>query len=204
MKRLLLTLIMMSLFSVACGRKLEPEEGCNFVQNGQLQRVSWKGALPIDIYIHESVPTQYYPAIQSAMADWENKLKRPVFRLVGVVEDGAATGEKDNRNVIYYSETWEADKPNEQARTTIFWLGDVIYEADVRINGSGSFTFFTGPTPVGGAIDMESLVVHELGHVLGLQHNDGVSSVMATTLGSATLRREPGPVDIESIRCEYN
>lgn len=204
LKRLTLTLLLMTVFGVGCGRKLEPENSCNFVQNGQMQRVSWKSQQLIDIYIHEGVPEQYYPAIQAAMAEWENKLKRPVFRLVGIAEAGSVGGEKDGRNIIYYMDDWEADKPNEQGRTTIYWLGDIIYEADIRINGSGSFSFFTGEAAVSGAVDMESLMVHEFGHVLGLQHNDLVPSVMATTLASATFRREPKPVDVESIRCEYN
>ena len=203
MKRALLGLILSSLSLVGCGHKLQPEDSCNFVQNGQLQRVSWKGQLPIEVYIHDGVPEEYYPAIQSAMGRWEAKLKRPIFKIAGVVNGQNNGGDKDGRNVIYYMPSWEADKAREQARTTIYWLGDIISEADLRLNGSGDFSFFTGSAVVDGKIDMESLVVHELGHVLGLQHNDGVPSVMATTLAGATLRRDPKQADVESVMCEY-
>jgi hypothetical protein len=203
-KRLVLTSLAIVLFGVGCGRKLEPEDGCNFVQNGQMQRVSWKAQLPIELYIDQSVPKEYYESIQSAMAQWEDKLKRPVFRIVGTVADADANGKKDERNVIYYSPDWDGDKPNEQGRTTIYWLGDIIYEADIRLNGSGTFSFFNGPAAVPtGKVDMESLVLHELGHVLGLQHNDQVPSVMATSLESGFKRREPKPADLASLKCEY-
>lgn len=197
-------LILLSFIVLAsCGRKLEPEEGCNFVQNSQLQRVSWKGQFPIEIYIHESVPEAYFAAIKGAMAQWEYKLNRPVFKLVGVTGGDNDGGQKDGRSVIYYMNNWELDQAREQARTTIYWVGDVINEADMRLNAS-NFSFFSGDMPESNKVDMESLIVHELGHVLGLQHNDVVPSVMATTLASATFRRSPKPADVASLQCEYN
>lgn len=187
----------------SCGRKLEPEESCNFVQNGQLQRVSWKGQFPIEMYIHESVPEGYYNAIKGAMAQWEHKLKRPVFKIMGVAGGPNDGGQKDERSIIYYMNEWDPSQKREQARTTIYWLGDLIVEADLKVNAS-NFSFFTGDTPQSNKVDMESLIVHELGHVLGLQHNDSVPSVMATTLASETLRRTPKAADVDSVQCEYN
>lgn len=200
----LTALILTCLFVLSgCGRKLEPEESCNFVQNSQLQRVSWKGQLPVELYIHESVPMTYYPAVLNAMAKWEYEVGQPVFKLAGVIGGSQNGGEKDGRNVIYYSENWDSSRPREQGRTTIYWLGDMITEADINLNAE-NFSFFTGQLPQANKVDMDSLVVHELGHVLGLQHNDAQPSVMATTLGSSIIRREPKPADVDSFKCEYN
>lgn len=204
MKRNWLWIIILSALTSACAKKVEPEEACNFVQNSSLQRVSWKNQFPIDFYIHESVPPEHYRAIQSAMAQWEVRLRRPLFRLVGIDNSQAVNGVKDSRNVITFSSEWELQNMNEQARTTIYWVGDRIFEADVRLNGSGTFEFSGGQEPEPGKVDMESLMVHELGHVLGLQHNDAGPSVMATTLAAATLRRLPGTSDVQSLQCEYN
>lgn len=204
MKRLMSLIILMTFAGVGCAKKLDPEEPCNFVQNGELQRVSWKGQFPVEIYIHESVPEEYWSSIQLAMAEWEVKLKRPLFKIVGVLEGANTGGEKDGRNVIYYMPEWEEGRDREQARTTILWLGDMIYESDIRINGSGDFQYSSAAEPVSGRVDMQSLMLHELGHVLGLQHNGASGSVMATTLANATLRREANPVDVQSLRCEYN
>jgi hypothetical protein len=203
MKKWLL-IILASVLASACAKKVEPEESCNFVQNGSLQRVSWKGQFPIEFYIHQDVPADYYRAIQSAMAQWEVRLRRPLFKIVGIDQGSDSNGSKDGRNVITMSNGWEPQFPNEQARTTIYWAGDLIYEADVRINASGTFQFSGLLEAQDGEVDMESLMVHELGHVLGLQHNDTNPSVMATTLAAATLRREPKASDIKSLQCEYN
>lgn len=186
----------------SCGRKLEPEEGCNFVQNNQLQRVSWKGQFPIELYIHESVPENYISAIKGAAAQWEYKLGHPVFKLIGVLGGANTGGEKDDRSAIYYMNTWDPSQKREQARTTIYWLGDIINEADIKINAA-NFSFFEGDQVEMDSVDMQSLLVHELGHVLGLQHNDIVPSVMATTLANATFRRTPKPADVASVQCEY-
>ncbi len=199
-----IALILISIMTLAsCGRKLEPEESCNFVQNSQMQRVSWKGQFPIEIYIHESVPESYFNAIKSAMAQWEYKLNRPLFKIVGVLNGPNDGGLKDGRSVIYYMTEWEKEQPREQARTTIHWLGDMITEADMKIDAS-NFKFFSGDEPENSKVDMESLIVHELGHVLGLQHNDEAPSVMATTLANAMIRRTPKAADVASVQCEYN
>lgn len=105
--------------------------------------------------------------------------------------------------MIYWMNQWEDDRRTEQARTTVYWTGDRIYEADIRINGE-FFNFYGGDGAESfSGVDMESLMVHEFGHVLGLSHNDGKGTVMAVTLSSGTLRRTPGKDDLDSLRCEY-
>lgn len=186
-----------------CGHKLPPEDSCHFVQNSQLQRVSWKGSFPIDIYVHESFPQEDYQDLLAAMGQWDYTLGRTAFKFAGVVSGDNNGGSQDGRSVIYMLSNWESDKPREQGRTTIYWTGDEITEADIRINAH-DFTYFTGSTPVSGKVHLESLLVHELGHVLGLQHNDGEPSVMATTLANAQFRMKPLTADQSSIHCEYN
>jgi len=39
----------MVMLIAACTQKLEPQSQCNFVQNSELQRVSWKGQIPIKL-----------------------------------------------------------------------------------------------------------------------------------------------------------
>lgn len=183
----------------ACAPRLDPQDSCNFSQNSEKQRVSWKGHLPIPIYLHSSVPIQYRQAILDAMNTWAEELQQPVFTLAGVSNGSLSAAGQDGYSVIYWMDNW----PNEyeQARTTIYWVGSEIREADIRINGDLSMS--GGEELIPGYVDMESLMLHELGHVLGLAHNHDFSSIMVETLATATARRELSNTDRQSLACEY-
>ncbi len=58
------------------------------------------------------------------------------------------------------------------------------------------------PTPES-RIDLMSLVSHELGHALGLDHSDVEGAVMKSGLRSATARRIPTQDDEDGIRALY-
>jgi len=80
----------------------------------------------------------------------------------------------------------------EQARTTIYWKGSSIDEADVRVNAHDFHYSIDDITPQD-KVDFESLIIHEMGHVLGLQHIEkGHRSVMEALLASGdSTRRSP-------------
>ena len=191
-----------ALLVMACGPRFESEESCQFVQNSYGQRVSWNGQLPVKFYIHSSVPEKFHGAIRGAMAEWDQALgSRPLFEVAGTISHGSKSV-KDGANVIYMLSQWDTENGSEQARTSMFWKGTQIQEADIQLNGE-SFDFFTGESAIQGEIDLESLMVHEFGHALGLTHSSIQKSVMASRLASATLRREPTKDDMDSLRCEY-
>ena len=52
-------------------------------------------------------------------------------------------------------------------------------------------------------IHLESLIIHELGHVLGLKHNDDKSSIMQRTLSGQVERDVIGDSDYKNVQCEY-
>lgn len=184
----------------ACGAKKSPEESCNFVQNGEQQRVSWGAQVPVVLYVDRSVPSVYYDPIVNAVTEWNRRVGREVMKIGGwAVTAGQPV--QDGQNVIYMLSDWEIEKANEQARTTVYWAGDRIYEADIRINDR-NFDFSWGEPQVE-KVDMESLILHELGHVMGLAHSATPQSVMARSLPNATKRRELSAADQNSIRCEY-
>ena len=185
----------------ACGMKPSPQDSCNFVQNSELQRVSWGAQTPVIVYIDSSVPAPFFDAINTAAEEWNRAVGREVLKIGGWVNRTGGPMQ-DRQNVIYYLGDWEPERPTEQARTTVYWAGDRVYEADIRLNGR-NFNFFWGDDPVAGRVDIQSLVLHELGHVLGLAHNATPQSVMAKSLPSATLRRNLSADDENSIRCEY-
>lgn len=199
----ILSVLTGALLVQACSRPLEPQESCNFVQNSQYQRVSWKGET-IELYLDASVPYKYVGAIESAIKTWNTALGRNLIRLNRTGSGGAAyTPAKDGYSKIYWMKEWDPKRPNEQARTTVYWSGSRIYEADIRINNL-NFDYFTSDEETDYTkVHLESLLVHEIGHVLGLAHTDSGSSVMYPNLANGYLRDNPSHIDLSSVKCEY-
>ena len=175
------------------------------------------------LWIHESVPSHLINSLYSALAQWEYSLGRPLFYIAGI-KGGEARPSQDGESVIYWMEKWEGNQVREQARTTIYWVGDRIREADIMINAENHDLVAAGDISreclrvAEGArlsqaqslsscgdpkVDFESLMVHELGHVLGLQHTEQEGSVMVKELPYNVLRTVPQRVDLESLACEY-
>lgn len=200
MLKLLVSLIMVSaVFGLsACAKK--SQEDCGFVQNVYGERISWKGDLPVVMQVHESVPSEFIPAIQAAANRWNAVAGRQVISIRAGVARGPVAPQKDSGNIIYYMTSWESNKASEQARTSIYWIGDQIKEADIRVNASQFRFYWNGG---GGGVNFEALLIHEMGHVLGLKHKDSDGSVMATYLANNTDRVYLAQTDQSSLQCEY-
>ncbi|MFZ4714382.1 MAG: matrixin family metalloprotease [Bacteriovoracaceae bacterium] len=122
----------------------------------------------------------------------------------------------DSELGIYYHNTWFDPANYSQhgisssalAVTQYFGYrsGDYfeLTHADILVNGT--FFFSTGsPTP-SGQYDMPSVVLHELGHFLGLGHISSESSVMRPRVssGNASYLRTLQTADIREIKSRYN
>ncbi|MGZ3748994.1 MAG: matrixin family metalloprotease [Pseudobdellovibrionaceae bacterium] len=197
----------------ACAPK--SQEDCGFIQNVYGERISWKGEVPVTMYLHESVPEEYVGAIAAAAKAWQDAAGKP---LINIVTNQRITGpinpQRDSRNIIYYSNIWDTDKKSEQARTSTHWIGDQIKEADILINaakdenGNRYFNYYwnspgTASATLTRAVNIEALLIHELGHVLGLKHKDINGSVMATYLANNTDRVNIAETDKAALQCEY-
>lgn len=188
----------------ACSRKINPQESCNFVQNPDQQRVSWKGRLPVNLVLHSSVPSTAYAAIDRAVSEYNSRLGngREIFKIVERGKEGPLDPQKDGSSMVYWFTTWDANKPTEQARTTIYWSGVQIFEADIRINAR-NFSLNLDQATSFSNLDLESLLVHELGHGLGLAHTNASGSVMNFSLNEGQDRRKLSDGDLGNLHCEY-
>lgn len=177
-------------------------ESCNFVQNSQGIRVSWKSSTPINFMINANVPAKYDATIEHAATIWNNYLRK---NLINVYRDNSFTNPPgdDKYNVIYFMTTWPADQNMEQARTAIRWDVSKLRDSDIKVNVANFSLYADGETAVDGQISLLSLMLHEMGHAVGLKHIPDLLSVMQTHLGSNTDRNTPAPIDLESLGCEY-
>jgi hypothetical protein len=203
-------LLFSSIFTIqACAPKAQ--EDCGFVLNVYGERISWKTNAPVKMYIHESVPQSFIPAILAAAETWEKTAGRKLIDIdTSRRIQGPANPHQDGFNVIYMLDTWEPTRDTEQGRTSMYWLGDLIKEADIRINAKNFGYYWQNQTLTKATanqqskpVNIEALVLHELGHVLGLKHKDEGGSVMATYLASGADRVQVADTDAASLRCEY-
>lgn len=208
---LLISASLLGLFS--CQPKAQ--ESCGYVQNIYGERITWKTKEKIPLVIAQNVPVELRPAIYRAAQTWENRIGRSVFAITEDATQASNLPSKDGKNAIYYLTSWESNKHSEQGRTSVYWGGDQIAEADIRINGY-DFSYYdqdkdqvvkgygvvsTYSTTT--AFSFEALVLHEMGHFLGLKHTDRHDSVMVTHLAAFTDRTEPSHEDIQDVKCMY-
>lgn len=187
----------------ACSRKKSEEPTCNFVTNSVSQRVSWDNDVPVLMMIHESVPQEYWETIEKAAEEWNKTLGRDVLKISIKGVTDPAVAEKDSYSVIYWMDQWEEENTREQARTSIYWVGQKIVEADIKINAA-KFRFAAYDSEVTlRDVDLYSLMVHEFGHALGLAHVNLFESVMNPELAKGVERRTISQLDFNSARCEY-
>lgn len=190
---------------VGCSPK-KAQDDCGFVQNVYGERISWKGQVPIPLTLHSNLEPDEIRAVESAIKVWEEFAGRPLFYVAGTDFSGSEQAKMDGVNVISKLKTWDPAKPNEQGRTAMYWVSDQMKEADILLNASPKFSLYTEfpkSEPGKSDVHLESLLVHELGHVLGLKHNDETPGVMGTYLEAAQVRVALGEAERASLACEY-
>lgn len=178
MKYLLFLLILTS-----CGRIPHEEPSCTFIQNEYGERVSWYEA-PVILGIDSAMPSHLKPAIYEAARTWNVAYGKELIRIVDRPYD----------NMIYYKTYWPG--AYQEANTRIEWYDTTIYSATINVNAY-NYQFYYGS---GYGVEFKSLMIHELGHVLGLGHSDGV---MSPYLAEGVTRWDIDSSIIHNLTCEY-
>ena len=87
------------------------------------------------------------------------------------------------------------------AVTTRRRSGDTLVETDILFNANLEWDVYDGPWKDIG--DFRRIAVHELGHAIGLDHEDRVPSIMATYIGVGDSLTRPTPDDIAGVNALY-
>jgi predicted Zn-dependent protease len=167
-----------------CRPPSEPD--CGFVQNEYSRRVSWPKH-PVSFTIDASAKA-YESGIRFAASEWNRQSGRTLFREVS--PDVPAD------IIIFVLSPWDG-LASEEARTTIYFSDDNINHALIKINPQ--YAFYNGPYGFG--VSMDSLMIHELGHALGLAHHPG--TVMNPLLAEGEYRITLSQHELDAMACEY-
>lgn len=141
--------------------------------------------IPITIGFDSSVEPSHKDAMIKAIDEWNRSTGMTLFFLkTGPVQV-----------LILESDTWTRSH-NEQGYTTIWTVHNHITQSMIWIN---TMDFSHNGTV--GSIDLKSLMIHELGHTLGLQHQS--ETVMNPYLGRDEKRDQIDKESIDRIKCGY-
>ncbi|HEU4406948.1 MAG TPA: matrixin family metalloprotease [Polyangiaceae bacterium] len=109
-----------------------------------------------------------------------------------------------NANTVIFRDTyWDHEGvENVLAYTTVSFSRTTgeIRGADIDVNTAYNI-FTTGEARVDK--DLQSILVHEVGHLLGLAHSDDTSAVMDAQYAPGTLLRELQPDDLAALCAAY-
>jgi Matrixin. len=148
-----------------------------YFNNGVLIPVAWPdSSFPIryavDSRVAKALP-QMAAMLDRAGKDWSAIPETNLgFQSLGIV-DGASAG-KDGRNTVSMADDLFAGQKFIALTTNWYDDNGRILEADMQID----------PMAVTGGYNVQQLVEHEMGHVLGLDHSAVLSSVMYPYIGT--------------------
>lgn len=174
----------------------------------ELSGSKWRGA-KTDFYVSlvGTAPSgvTWQDSFLAALADWENDT---VFDFTIIEEDIDPCLEDGLNSVEFTDDVCGTAYGGSTLAVTLrryipTLLGEAdLFEADVVINNSVDYDIYDGPLfPFGNsAIDFRRVAIHELGHVLGLEHESRERAIMAPSVGDID---RPTEDDLAGVNALY-
>lgn len=176
----------------------------------------WKGGLnafPLNLEISEDFESYELVAIDNAAESWSESVDDATqfFNTQNVKPNKSyqnVNNYQDSVMGIYKLDAWpQSLSSTALAVTQLFGYRKddhvEIYHADILVNFD-NFQFKTSEHEFG--YDLETVILHEMGHFLGLYHeNSSVNdSVMYPSIGRWDINRTPKVNDIQKLKSKYS
>ena len=145
-------------------------------------------------------------AFEQAMGRW-NAATIFEFRIRSdTFEDPCDTGDSENGVGFVIDVCGEAFGENTLATAVSWARGTTTTQSNIHFNDAYSWNVYDGPYRTGswtGVVDFRRVAVHELGHALGLNHEDDVPAIMVTSISRGDTIVAPQADDIAGVDALY-
>jgi Matrixin len=147
--------------------------------------------------------TSWNTAAAAALSTWNQYMQS--LQLNAVINDSAPVGEGDGVNSVAFASTFFGDSfgSNTLAITGYYYSSGRMTEANLLVNNHQSWDSYRGTLRYGSGWDIRRVLIHEIGHALGLAHPDDhgqrVSAVMNSTVSNIDTAVQDDISGIQSI-----
>jgi hypothetical protein len=196
-----LTLSMLSGCSALQQRAISSPPECE-VQD--ITKIHLWQKLPVILHFDRSFPVEARPAVERAITSWNEATLIDLFE-ISPEDSPTLASPIEKTNIIYWEEaegTTAHFKETDLAYTdTSFFEGEPYFiKIEIGFN-SNHYVFEVEHRRNEFAYDLESIMVHELGHALGLDHY--AYGIMSPATVPGRLDRKITPEATRALKCLY-
>lgn len=175
---------------------------------GKPTNLKWADSMiPVKLRFPKSLESKIYDSVYYAVEEWNIKADRPLIYIeFAEIPADQFNGSFDNTNSFYSLIDWNETEydHNVLAITRYKYFRNQLIEADIVLNESKNIHYRDASDQIGGnEYDLQSILLHEIGHFLGFGHQNESDSIMATTLLSGAKTRTLSYRDVVRLKEKY-